>query len=100
MLLAAALPVINPGKNASEFIDDWITTFDNEKVEDCIPAGIPNRKILPKGLDENIKVARIGGNVAKVATEQLEENLGETIVTSNNKLNYEYIDETKELIGE
>jgi len=57
-------------------------------------------KQKPKGLDENIKVARIGGNVAKVAKEQLEENLGETLVTSNNKLNYEYIDETKELIGE
>jgi len=57
-------------------------------------------KQKPKGLDENIKVARIGGNVAKVAKEQLEENLGETVVTSNNKLNYEYIDETKELIGE
>ena len=56
-------------------------------------------KQKPKGLDENIKVARVGGNVAKVAKEQLEENLGETIVT-NNKLNYEYIDKTKELIGE
>ena len=33
-----------------------------------------------------MKVARIGGNVAKVAREQLEENLGEKVVTKDNKL--------------
>ena len=56
-------------------------------------------KQKPQGLKENIKVARIGGNIAKVAKEQLEENLGETVVNKNNKLNYEYINE-KNMIGE
>ena len=53
------------------------------------------QKQKPQGLKENIKVARIGGNVAKVAREQLEENLLESVVTNSNRLNYEYIDETK-----
>lgn len=44
-------------------------------------------------------MARIGGNVAKVAREQLEENLGESIVTNTNRLNYEYKIENK-VIGE
>ena len=57
------------------------------------------QKQKPQGLKENIKVARIGGNVAKVAREQLEENLLESVVTNSKRLNYEYIDETK-TIGE
>ena len=57
------------------------------------------QKQKPQGLKENIKVARIGGNVAKAAREQLEENLGESIVTNANRLNYEYINENK-VIGE
>lgn len=44
----------------------------------------------PTGLKENIKVAHIGGNVAKVAKEELEDKLGKTIVSSDNKLNYKY----------
>ena len=50
-------------------------------------------KKKPQGLKENIEIAKKGGNVAKVARVQLEENLGETIVTRNNKLNYKYIEE-------
>jgi len=56
-------------------------------------------KKKPQGLKENITVAKIGGNVAKVARDNLEENLGESIVTSNNKLNYKYIEETKKIEG-
>ena len=55
-------------------------------------------KQKPQGLKENIKVARIGGNVAKVAKEQLEDNLGESVVNKTNRLNYEYINEN--MIGE
>ena len=51
------------------------------------------QKKRPQGLDENIKVAKTGGNVAKVAKDKLEEQLGETIVTKDNRLNYEYIEE-------
>ena len=47
-------------------------------------------KRKPQGLKENIKIAKIGGNVAAVARETLETELGEKIITENNNLNYEY----------
>lgn len=50
-------------------------------------------KQKPNGLKENIKVAKMGGHVAKVAREDIEKNLGESIVTRDNKLNYKYIEE-------
>ena len=50
-------------------------------------------KQKPNGLKENIKVAKMGGHVAKVAKEDIEKNLGESIVTRDNKLNYKYIEE-------
>ena len=50
-------------------------------------------KHKPQGLDENIKVAKLGGHAAKVARDDIEKNLGETVVTKNNRLNYEYKDE-------
>ena len=50
-------------------------------------------KHKPLGLDGNIKIAKDGGNVAKVARDELESNLGESVVTNNNKLSYEYDDQ-------
>ena len=53
-------------------------------------------KQKPNGLNENIKVAKMGGHAAKVARDDIEKNLGETVVTKNNKLNYKYIEEKQE----
>ena len=50
-------------------------------------------KQKPNGLNENIKVAKMGGHAAKVARDDIEKNLGESVVTKNNKLNYKYIEE-------
>ncbi len=47
-------------------------------------------KQKPQGLDSNIKVAKKGGYVAKVARDELEKQLGETIISNNNCLNYQY----------
>ena len=49
----------------------------------------------PYGLKENIKIAQMGGNVAKVARDNLEEKLGKTVITKNNALNYKYLDDNK-----
>ena len=49
-------------------------------------------KHKPQGLEQNKEVARMGGHAAKVAREDIEKNLGETIVTKQNRLNYEYKD--------
>ena len=51
-------------------------------------------KHKPQGLEKNKEVARMGGHAAKVAREDIERNLGESVVTKQNKLNYEYNSET------
>ncbi len=57
-------------------------------------------KQKPKGLKENIKVAKEGGSVAKSARDSLENKLQEQVVTSDNKLNYKYNNEQEVLIKE
>jgi len=47
----------------------------------------------PQGLKENIKIARTGGHAAKVARVDIEKNLGKSIITKDNRLKFEYIDE-------
>ena len=54
-------------------------------------------KKRPKGLKENIEVAKLGGHAAKVAREDIEKNLGETVITQNNALNYQYIEDNKQI---
>ena len=46
----------------------------------------------PKGLNENIDVARRGGKIASNARKDLENELGKSVVTSDNALNYQYVD--------
>ena len=53
------------------------------------------QKKRPKGLNENIDIARKGGHVAKVAREDIEKSLGESIVSKDNKLDYQYIEEKR-----
>ena len=48
------------------------------------------KKKNPKGLEENRKIARKGGNVSKVARDQLESELNESVISKDNYLNYEY----------
>ncbi len=55
------------------------------------------RKKNPKGLNENIEVARRGGKVAGNARKDLEHEIGESVVTDNNVLNYRYVDDVKEI---
>jgi len=51
------------------------------------------KKHKPQGLEQNKKIASLGGHAAKVARKDIEKNLGESIFTKDNKLNYEYKDE-------
>ena len=50
-------------------------------------------KNKPIGLNENMKIAKVGGNVAKVAKDNLESNLNEKIVTRNNKIGIIYLED-------
>lgn len=56
-------------------------------------------KRKPLGLNENIKVAKMGGHSAKVAREDIEKNLGESVVTKDNKLNYKYIENINKMLN-
>lgn len=56
------------------------------------------RKKKPQGLEKNKQVAKVGGNVAKIARDELEKQLDESVVTDNNYLTYEYEDNKKELL--
>jgi len=49
----------------------------------------------PYGLKENKKIAQMGGNVAKVARDDLEKKLGKTVISKENSLNYQYINDNK-----
>ena len=49
----------------------------------------------PHGLKENKEMAKAGGNVAKVAKDNLEEKLGKPVITKQNNLTYKYVDNEK-----
>ena len=53
------------------------------------------KKNNPQGMIENIEVARRGGKIAHNARKDLENEIGESIVTKNNALNYEYKNDEK-----
>ena len=49
----------------------------------------------PYGLEQNKKIAQMGGNTAKVARDDLEKKLGKRVITKDNSLNYKYKDQEK-----
>ena len=51
------------------------------------------KKHRPLGLEQNKKVAKMGGHAAKVARDDIEKNLGETVVSKDNSLSYKYIED-------
>lgn len=55
------------------------------------------KKRKPQGLKENRRIAKEGGGVAKTAREDLEQKLGETIISKENNLNYKYLEDSKKL---
>ena len=54
-------------------------------------------KHRPIGLEENRKIAKEGGQVANNTRKDIEARLGETVVTKNNALNYQYVDESQQI---
>ena len=55
------------------------------------------KKHKPQGLKANRKIAKAGGEVAKTARDDLEQKLGETIISKENRLNYKYLEDNKKL---
>ena len=55
------------------------------------------KKHNPYGLNENRIIAKAGGEVASNTRIDIEEKLGENVISKDNKLNYQYIDDNKKL---
>lgn len=53
------------------------------------------KKHKPQGLNQNKKIAKLGGHAAKVERNDIEKSLGEEVITKQNKLNYEYKNEER-----
>lgn len=47
----------------------------------------------PQGLNENLKVAKRGGNASKIARDYYEKETGKSVITSENAIGSRYIDE-------
>lgn len=55
------------------------------------------KKYKPFGLEENRKISKEGGQVANNTRKDIEARLNGTIITKENTLTYQYIDDTKKL---
>ena len=55
------------------------------------------KKHKPQGLEENKKIAKLGGHAAKSARDDLEKNLGDSVISKDNQLDYKYIDEKESI---
>lgn len=50
------------------------------------------KKFKPQGLSQNQEIAKRGGNIAKNTRDNLEQELGESVITFQNNLNIRYVD--------
>lgn len=53
------------------------------------------KEYKPKGLDENKKIAKKDGSIAKITRDNLEKELGKSVISKENSLNYKYLDGNK-----
>ena len=72
-------------------IEELLTDLGEEATKELA------KKHRPKGLEANKKIAKLGGHAAKSARDDLEKNLGASVITSENNLNYKYIDDNKKI---
>ena len=49
----------------------------------------------PYGLKENREIAKMGGHAVKVARDDIEKNLGKSVISKTNALSYKYLDSNK-----
>ena len=51
----------------------------------------------PQGLEQNKRIAQMGGSAAKAARDNIEKNLGKSVISRDNQLNYKYIDDKEKI---
>ena len=81
-----------PSKNA-EPIKQWLAKLGKEKIDEVFDPSISIQNAIDlyrmKGYDEQW--------IAKIARNELEEELGEKVISKDNKLNYKYINDKKDI---
>ena len=98
-----------PSKNA-EPIKQWLAKLGSERIDEIFDPSIATQRSIdlyrakelakeykPIGVEANKKIAKMGGNTAKVAREDLEMKLNKPVISSNNNINYEYENEKLEI---
>ena len=55
------------------------------------------KEYKPYGLNQNKEIAKRGGRIAKITRDSLEKELGKSVISKQNNLNYQYIDEKEKL---
>ncbi len=58
------------------------------------------KEYKPYGLEQNKVIAKMDGNVSKVARDNLEEKLGKYVISNQNNLKYQYLDKKNWKMGE
>lgn len=87
--------VFDPLKGIDKMIDYYLKNMTDIEVVLTDLGELATRELVnkykPLGIDENKEIAKRGGNVAKIARKNLEHELGETVISDKNNLNYQYI---------
>ena len=55
------------------------------------------KEYKPYGLEQNKEIAKMGGNTAKVARDDIEKKLGKTVISKKNSLDYQYLEENTKI---
>lgn len=77
----------------------WLANLGSDRIDEIFDPEIAIKRAISyyqkKGLKENKDIAKRGGNIAKITKDKLEKELNENIITSNNNLNFKYVDKNK-----
>lgn len=72
-------------------IEEILTDLGEEATKELAKEHKPN------GFEANKKIAKLGGHAVKSAKDDLEKNLGRTVITPKNNLNYKYIEDKEKI---
>ena len=76
-------------KDGKMYVTDTLDTEGIFRLIESVPS--------PKAEPFKVWLAKLGGHVVKSARDDLEKNLGESVITPKNNLNYKYINENKKI---
>ena len=88
----------------------WLANLGSERIDEVFDPEIAltdlgevaTRELAkehkPYGLEQNKVIAKMGGHAAKVARDDIEKNLGKSVISNQNNLNYKYLDEKVKLV--